>query len=149
MAGLKNIMIGGGKTGVGGEIMPLAAEIPLSVLDRMLQAEADVVEPAVRENARRDLEGKYATGKTAESLRRKNPENRKSDGERMLALTFEGTRKDKHHTKGERSAAIAFLNEYGAKGRAARPFIRTAMEKNEPKAVEAALKILDDWLKEQ
>ncbi len=144
MAKKKNITVSGVISAGFSEIEPFELEIPVDIIDAMLEAEADIIEPAVRKNAKEKLKGKYATGKVAESLRRKRPEW-DSDGQRIIRLTFDGTRKDEYHTKGERNAAIAFLNEYGTREDEARSFIKEAMDESEDKAVEAAMKVYDAW----
>lgn len=136
------------------KIAEYADEIPISVLDEMLTAEADVIEPEIRENANKVIRGKYWTGTTSKMLTRKKPHNwngKKGNGQCQIALTFNGIRVDKHHSKKSktRNAEIAFVNEYGARGIPARPFIQTAIDKNEKQAFDSAEKIFDNWLKKE
>ena len=51
--------------------------------------------------------------------------------------------------KGERNAAVAFINEFGApqRGIQARPFIQTANELSADEAVKAAEDVYDKYLK--
>lgn len=58
-------------------------------------------------------------------------------------ITFTGSR-----TRGKtktRNAEIAFLNEYGKRGQNARPFIKTAFQREEKKIVQAGADILGEW----
>ncbi len=62
-------------------------------------------------------------------------------------ITFKGTR-----TRGKtktRNAEIAFVNEYGKRGQPARPFIGTAMSKNEKEIAEAGAEVLGDWIEKE
>lgn len=129
-----------------------AAEIPLSVMDDMLTQEADTIEPEIRHNANTMLKGKYWTGTTALKLTRKPPHTwfgKTGNGQRQIALTFKGVRKDKYHKKGTRNAEIAFVNEYGARGIPARPFIKQGIEKKEKEAFDRAEAVFDKWLNQE
>lgn len=121
------------------------AEIPTSTIDEMLNAGADILEPEIRKNAETMLRGRYYTGTTAKSVKRKEPES--TDYGRRLIITFDGKRTDKHHPKGIRNAEVAFLNEYGARKIPARPFIKRAVEDCNNAVTEAAEKVFDEWLK--
>ena len=126
-----------------------AEEIPLSVMDEMLTEEADTIEPEIRKNANTMLKGKYWTGTTALKLTRKPPHTwfgKQGTGQRQIALTFKGIRKDKYHKKGTRNAEIAFVNEYGARGIPARPFIKQGIETKEKEAFDKAEAVFDKWL---
>lgn len=129
-----------------------AAEIPLSVIDEMLISEADVVESEVKSNAQTMLKGDYYTGGTADALFRKDPHNSesgKSKGNRQITLTFNEKRYDKYHQSGERNGTIAFVNEYGARGIPARPFIQKAIDNKEKQAFDSAEKVFDKWLQKE
>ena len=126
-----------------------AEDIPLDVMDEMLTEEANVVEPQIRENAKTMLKGKYWTGTTALKLTRKPPHTwtgKRGNGQRQIALTFKGVRKDKYHPKGTRNAEIAFVNEYGARNIPARPFIQKGIEAKEEEAFNKAEAVFDQWL---
>ena len=58
-------------------------------------------------------------------------------------VTFSGSRQ-RGNTK-TRNAEIAFVNEYGKRGQPARPFIGTAMTKNEQTIAEAGAEEVVDW----
>lgn len=132
----------------------ITEEIPAKVLDAMLRAEADVVEPEIVKNADVMLHGKYWTGTTAGAVTRKKPMYTKdSDGARVrqLLLTFTGVREDKYHNpekskeKDRRNAAIAFINEYGARGTPARPFMTKAVDDKEEEAQDAGEAVFETW----
>lgn len=128
-------------------------EIPVDVIDEMLTAEADVIEPAIADNAASMLRGPYAVGDTSRALYRKKPANwggRKGNGQRQIALTFRGIRRnDKYHPNGTRNAEIAFVNEYGNRGNPARPFVQRAIDEKAEAAFDNAEKVFDDWLKKE
>ena len=130
-----------------------ADEIPIKVVDEMLTAKADVIEPEIKNNADKMLRGKYFTGTTGLKLTRKAPHNwngKRGNGQRQVALVFKGIRRDKHHSAKTRTrnAEIAFVNEYGSRTTAPRPFIQTAIDKKEDAAYSAAERIFDKWLEE-
>lgn len=63
------------------------------------------------------------------------------------AISFSGTR-----TRGKtktRNAEIAFVNEYGKRGQAARPFIGTAMNRYENQITAPAEKVIGDWIENE
>ena len=144
------------KTAVGlrsdSEMAAFVDEIPLDILDEMLMTEADVIEPEIERNADVMLHGEYWTGGTQKALTRKKPHNwkgKRGNGQRQVALTFNGIRVDKHH-KAEnrtRNAEIAFVNEYGARTTPPRPFIQKAVDEKEDEAFNSAEKIFRDWQK--
>lgn len=126
--------------------------IPVAVIDEMLNAEADVIEPEIEENARTMLSGRYSTGMTADALIRKAPYNStapSTEGRRQIELSYKDIRHDKYHKKGTRNGEIAFVNEYGARGIPARPFIQAAIDKKEKQAFDEAENIFDKWLKKE
>lgn len=138
--------------------IPLITEkIPAKVMDEMLRAEADVVEPRIRENARRMLnEGGHSTGATEKAVTRRKPTfGRGDDGKqvREILITFTGTRDDKTHRGGKdadkRNAAIAFINEFGSKKRGvrARKFIEQAVVSMEKAAQDAGEAVFEKWAK--
>jgi hypothetical protein len=130
------------------------SSLPDGVLDDMINAQANIVKPAIVASARTVLKesyinsksgkpgggGKYSKGVVAGSVTQTKPK-RTSDGKRAY-LTFNGMRGK------SRVAEIAFINEYGAnrRGIPARPFMRSAIAASEDKAVEAGAKVLDDFL---
>ena len=144
----------GDKTGKEGEIMASLsvdgaaalqlsheqlASLPDSMLDEMLDAEAEVVERAQKNKGR--SYGVYRTGMTLESIKR--GKKRKTKDGRAVEVAPQGK-----NARGSRNAEIAFLNEYGVpkRGIAARPFIRDANEACADEAVQKAYKVYDDYL---
>ena len=117
-----------------------AIELPDEVAREMLVAEAMVVKDAQRRTGR--AMGVHRTGVTLDSIAHGNMKRAK-DG-RALYVSPRGT-----NAKGERNAAVAFINEYGAprRGIAPRPFIRTANEQAADAAAQAAAQVYDRWLK--
>ena len=115
------------------------AQIPDEVAEAMLTAEAKVVEDA--QSAYGMQMGVYRTGETLASI---HPGRMKQgrDGARIIYVTPQG-----RNEKGERNAAVAFINEYGKRGQAPRPFIAAANEASATPAVEAAAKVYDEFLK--
>lgn len=128
-------------------------EIPVDVIDDMLTAEADVIQPVIADNAASMLRGPYATGDTSRAIYRKKPANwggRKGNGQRQIVLTFRGVRRDDvYHPNGTRNAEIAFVNEYGNRSTPARPFVQRAIDENEKQAFDNAEKVFDEWLKKE
>ena len=96
------------------------AEMPESVIDNMLKAQADIFAKQIRANAISMLMGPYWDGAVSASVTIKAPQNIK--GQRTVDITFEGTK------NGNKLTEIAFVNEYGKSGQAARPFVRSAIE---------------------
>lgn len=139
------------------EGIPLLTEvIPAKTLDAMLKAEADVVEPEVVRNAETMLNDRgYSTGATAEAVTRKKPVYGKGEnGEKVreLVLTFTGLRDDQYHKrskeKDRRNAAIAFINEYGARSMPPRPFMSKAVDDTQEEAMDAGEAVFAEWQKE-
>ena len=119
------------------------SDLPDAVIDKMLNAQADIAEAAQQEEATRMLVGPYATGTTAMTVRKGKVKIK--NGQRVLYLTPVGTRaRGKAKT---RNAEIAFLNEFGTRKIPARPFIRTANERTAVEQEKAAMRIYDDYLK--
>ena len=106
------------------------SDIPESVTEEALDKMAEVAEKEIR--------------RTGESMGVRDPESdvhildkikrgkakKMSDGG-YLDITFSGSRTRNGITT--RNAEIAFVNEYGKQGQAARPFIGLAMNQNETK----------------
>lgn len=113
------------------------AALPEAVVDDMLNAAADVIVEAQRKTARQM--GVHRTGVTEKSIKKAKVKKGK-DG-KFITVAPQGKNK-----KGERNAAVAFVNEYGKRGQPARPFIRTANERAGDTAVAAGEKVLGDFL---
>lgn len=119
------------------------AEIPEDVQDEILNAQADIAVPVQQAKAR--AYGVVDTGLTASSIK-KTRTKRLKDGSRVIYVYPQGSR-TRGRGKKTRNAEIAFVNEYGVRGRAPRPFIRDANAACEDKVVQAAADIHDKWLK--
>ena len=118
------------------------ADIPFEVTEDALDAMAEVAVDKIRS--------------TGESMGVRDPESRvhvldkvthtkpkKSDSGGYSDVTFSGTR-----TRGRtrtRNAEIAFINEYGKRGQAPRPFIRQAAEQGADTIAAPGEKIVGDW----
>ena len=115
------------------------AELPDSVTDGILNAEADVIVAAQQKTMAQMWRGPYATGETARSIRKGKVKRGKTG--KSISVTPQG-----RNRKGERNAAVAFINEYGKRGQAPRPAIKTANEQAESAAVEAGEKVYHAFL---
>ena len=120
------------------------AGLPDSVGEDILNAEADVIVSAQREEIGRRWRGRYSEGISAQSVK-KGPVKRAGVGH-SISVYPKGTRK--RGKKTVRNAEIAFINEYGAPGRgiAARPAIAAANAKAEQTAVEAGERVFNAYL---
>ena len=117
------------------------AEIPDETLLEMLTAEAEIIAEA--QTAEAKAMGVYDTGKTAQSITYDKKPKETSDG-KCIYVYPKGSRSDGNK---RRVAEVAFINEFGKEGQAARPFIKTANEKKGAEAVEAAALVLDKFHK--
>lgn len=113
------------------------AALPDSVIEQMLLAEAGIVEEEQRATAKEM--GVYDSGMTAGSI--KKGKVKKTASGKSITVSPQGT-----NARGDRNAEVAFINEYGKRGQTARPFIRTANERAEKKAIEAGEKVYTDFL---
>ncbi|MBD5356514.1 MAG: hypothetical protein HDR88_06110 [Bacteroides sp.] len=120
------------------------AELPDSVVEGILNAEADVVVPAQRSEIENRWSGPYSMGISANSVKKGDVKKLPDGG--AIYIYPQGTRK--RGGKSVRNAEIAFINEYGApaRGIAARPAISTATAKSEEQAVEAGEKVYNAYL---
>ena len=121
--------------------MQAVAELPDEVVDEMLNAQADIVVAAQKEQGR--AMGVADTGLTLRSIKKGKVKLKK--GVRVLYITPTGTR-GRGKTR-VRNAEIAFVNEYGKRGQKARPFIQLANEKSAQAATQAAAEVYDRFLK--
>lgn len=113
------------------------AALPDFVVEKILVAEAEIVEEEQRKTAKEM--GVYDTGMTARSIKKGGVKITSSG--KAIYVYPQGT-----NVRGDRNAEVAFINEYGKKGQPARPFIRTANERAEQKAVEAGEKVYHAYL---
>lgn len=121
--------------------MKSLAEIPDDVQSNMLNAMADVVVSA--QKAKGKSLGVYRTGLTLDSIKKSKVKKLKSG----MSITVEPSGSRKRGKKSVRNAEIAFVNEYGKKNQAPRPFINLANEESAEEQTNAALKVYDAWLK--
>lgn len=132
--------------GLDGLIDDLAAlaSLPDSVIDDVLNAEADVIVPAQQAEIQRSWTGPHSLGISAKSVK-KGKVKKGKDG-RSISIYPQGSRK--RGKTSTRNAEIAFINEYGApqRGIAARPAIGTANAKAEQAAVEAGERVYHAYL---
>lgn len=120
------------------------ARLPDSVVDGILNAEADVIVPAQRAEIEKQWNGpkNFSTGMSAKSIK-KGKVKKDRDG-RSIFVYPKGTRKRKGRTT--RNAEIAFINEYGKRGQPARPAIDAANKKKEKEAVDAGERVYSQFL---
>ncbi len=125
-------------------------DLPVELIDELLTAEADVIEPLIRENAKKMLSGPYSTKLSAKALTRKKPEYGK-DKTRELVLVWRGTRREfikngkAVRRKEIRNAEVAFLNEYGTRNNPPRPFISDGIDRGQKSAFDNAEVIFRSW----
>lgn len=113
--------------------------LPDSVTDGILNAEADVIVKAQQKTMSEMLRGPYSTGDTARSI--KKGKVHKKSGSKYITVAPHG-----RNRRGERNAAVAFINEYGKRGQPPRPAISTANAKAEAEAIAAGEKVYHDYL---
>ena len=118
------------------------ARLPESVIDGILDAEAEVITAAQREEIEKQWRGPHSLGISSKSIK-KGKAKKDKDG-RSLSVYPQGTRKRGGQTT--RNAEIAFINEYGKRGQPARPAIGTANKKKEEEAVAAGERVYNQFL---
>lgn len=114
-------------------------DLPDSVTDGILNAEAAVIVDAQKKAISEMWKGPYSTGATARAVKKSRV--RKSSNDKYVAVYPQG-----RNRKGERHSTVAFFNEYGKRGQPGRPAIRTANEAAADKAVEAGAKVYNNYL---
>lgn len=117
------------------------AAIPDEVIWKMLDAEANVVVDAQRQTAGSMLSGPYDKGAVRRAIRK--GKIKLSKGVYTQYINYEG---EQH---GNRLAEIAFVNEFGKRGQAARPFVKTANEQCADEALQAGCNVFDQFLNSQ
>ncbi len=115
------------------------AELPDSVIDAMLTAEADVIEPEQKRTIKTMWAGRYKTGETAMSVKRTKIKSGKRG--RHLSIYPQGTNSD-----GNRNAEVAFINEFGKRNQGARPAIDAANKNKAEQAVTEAAKVYNAFV---
>lgn len=121
------------------------ADIPFSVKEDALNAMSGVAAKAIR-NAGESMGVKDPESDVHILDKIKINKAKETDSGARQDITFSGTR-----TRGgikTRNAEIAFINEYGKKGQAARPFVGRAMTDNADEIQDPGEKIILDWIDE-
>ena len=118
-------------------------ELPDETAEKMLAAEAEVVEEAQVYTGMKM--GVYRTGETLHSITHGKMKRGKDGGRSMYCIPRGPMR------TGIAMREVAFINEYGApeRGIEPRPFIRTANESAADAAANAAADVYDEFLKSQ
>lgn len=120
------------------------------MIEAMLNAEAEIVKEAQKKTARSmgvyDESGRNIGGHMADSITVGSRVYKSADGAVQYVYP-KGSRRRKNTNSS--NAEIAFINEFGKNGQPPRPFIRTANESSAEKAVEAAEKVHDNFLKQK
>lgn len=121
------------------------SELPENVVDEMLNAQADVVVKAQKRKIRHYRI--YDTGTTQRAIKKGKPK-RSKDGGRVIYVSPAGVRKrGKKKLSATRNAEILFTNEFGKKGKKAKPAVRDANEESAQETTEAGAAVYDRWLK--
>ncbi len=113
------------------------ARLPDEVIEKMLLAEAEVAERAIKSKGR--SYGVEDTGMTLASITTGKVKRTKLG----MGLNIYPKGKNK---RGDRNAEVAFINEFGKHGQPARPFMRDACEEAADEVCEAAEKIYNQYL---
>ena len=118
--------------------MEQISEIPVEVLDEILNAQADVLVPEIKERAIG-----YGVSDTGDMIRsiKKGKAKRGKHGGRQLVVSPRGKRKD-----GKTNAEVAFLNNYGTRHQMARPFWTDAEKVSERSMDKAGGNVYDKYL---
>lgn len=122
------------------------SDIPDSITEEALEGMAKVAEEKIRQQGEsmgvRDPESEVHI---LDKLKRKKPKITPEGG--YSVITFTGKRR--RGKKETRNAEIAFINEYGSRKVKARPFIGTALAKNEDQIVQPALDTVGNWIESE
>lgn len=118
------------------------AKLPDSVVGEMLERGGTVIM-----NAQKNAAPKR-TGKLASSI--KLGKMRRTYDSAAIEIKPEGVHHKPKHGKAVRNAEVAFILEYGAKGRniAPRQWMEKANEGATDQAIAAEEKVYDDWLRQ-
>lgn len=119
------------------------SEIPFSVTSDALDGMAEVAAGKIRDQGERmGVRDPESDEHILDRIKTGKPKQTDSGG--YETITFSGSR-----TRGKsrtRNAEIAFVNEYGKRGQAARPFVGLAMTQNEDAILQPAEKTIGDWI---
>lgn len=118
------------------------AKIPDEVIDKMLNAEADIAVAAQKRTTASMWHGPLSDGISSSSVKKGRPKKTKSG--RAIPITFAGSRTRANTTTS--NSEIAFVDEFGKQGQNPRPAIKTANEECADAAVNAAGAIYDEFL---
>lgn len=121
-------------------------EIPWEVTEKALDEMAEVAMTEIRSQGEslgvRDPESDVHI---LDKLKRNKAKKTESGGEELI--TFSGSRT--RNGRKTRNAEIAFINEYGRRGQAARPFIGLAMSQHDEKILAPAEDVIGDWIERE
>ena len=118
-------------------------EVPWEVTSEALDKMAGVGEDAVRRTGRAmGVHDPESSVLILDKVTHTMP--KQTDGGGYCEVTFSGTRRRGNTTT--RNAEIAFVNEYGTRTQAGRPFIRQANEESAKRTTEAAAAVYDRFL---
>ena len=118
------------------------SEVPDEITEKALLAMGEVAAEKIRSTG--NAYGVHDPNSNVHVLDKvKINKPKKTDTGGYADVTFSGTRT--RGGKQVRNAEIAFLNEYGKKNQAARPFVGEAMTKNEEQIIRAGAEIIQDW----
>ena len=124
------------------EMFRKLGDVPFDVTARALDAMAEEGERAVRTTgAAMGVREPESDTHILDHVTHSRP--RQTDDGGKSAVTFSGSR-TRGNTK-TRNAEIAFVNEYGKKNQAARPFIRQAAEQYADQIAAPGEQVLGDW----
>lgn len=125
------------------DAMRRISEIPFEVTEKALDAMASVAADKIRTQGE-SMGVRDPDSDTHILDKIKRAKARKTDDGGYENITFTGSRTRNGITT--RNAEIAFVNEYGKRGQAARPFIGLAMTQNETAIQDAAEEVIGDWI---
>ena len=119
--------------------------VPDDVLTSALNEMAAVGEKAVRSTGEAyNIRDPESSVHILDSITHSKPKLDEDGGVTYVRFAGSRTRGKKHPTK-TRNTLIAFMQEYGARGRPARPFVRLAAEQYADDMAAPGEKILGDW----
>lgn len=124
-------------------ITDMPDSVKTEALDKMAEVAADKIRAQGESMGVRDPESsEHILDKISTSSKAKMTD---TGGYKMIS--FKGSRRRGKTTT--RNAEIAFVNEYGKRGQAARPFIGTAMNTGEEAITEQAEKVIGAWIENE
>lgn len=119
------------------------SEIPFSVTSEALNGMAEVAADIIRDQGERmGVRDPESDVHILDKIKTGKPKQTESGG--YATISFSGSRQ--RGKSRMRNAEIAFVNEYGKRGQAARPFIGLAMTQNEDAILQPAEKTIGDWI---